>query len=71
MTQPLRLTGNQLREIQNIALGVPYDQRARFLEEVAALLRGKADLGDGSVHRIARAVANRILWDHGRSAATG
>jgi hypothetical protein len=68
MTLPIALTDRQLREVQTIALGVPYHLRARYLEEVAALLRDKGDLGDGMVHRVARAIANRIVWDSGRTA---
>jgi len=67
----IRLSDSQLREIQTIALGVPYDLRARYLQEVATMLRElsqMADLGDGSVHRVARIVANRITWNAGRTA---
>jgi len=71
MTSPIALSDHQLREIQTIALSVPYDLRGLYLQEVATMLRElsqMADLGDGSVHRIARIVANRITWNAGRSA---
>jgi hypothetical protein len=67
MPAPIALSDRQLREIQNIALGVPYDLRGRYLEEVATLLRDKGDLGDGVINRICRAVANQLVWDNGRS----
>jgi hypothetical protein len=67
---PVKLTDNQLREIQLAAAMVPYDLRAAFLEKVMTELRGK-DIGDGLVHRIAYAVARTITWDAERTAAVG
>jgi hypothetical protein len=60
---PIALTDAQLREIQTIALGVPYHLRDAYLQQVAAVLRNKVDLGDGTVNRVARAIANQIRWD--------
>jgi hypothetical protein len=67
---PVKLTDNQLHEIQLAAAMVPYDLRAAFLERVMTELRGK-DLGDGLVHRIAYEVARSITWDADRRAAVG
>jgi hypothetical protein len=47
---------------------VPYDLRALYLQQVAAILRDKAPLGDGVVHRVCRAVAHQITWDAARTA---
>jgi hypothetical protein len=68
MSSPIALSDAQMREIQNVALGVPYELRDRYLTEVAAMLRDKGPLGDGLVHRVCRAIANRIIWDAGRRA---
>ena len=68
MTLPIRLTDAQMREVQQIALGVPYHLRAAYLQEVAAVLRNNGPLGDGLVHRVARAVAHQIAWNAARSA---
>jgi len=50
---------------------VPFDLRQAFLELVAAELRGREILGDGTVHRVACEVARTIAWDAERTAATG
>jgi hypothetical protein len=68
MTVPIALTDAQLREIQTIALGVPYDLRGAYLQGVADVLRDKGPLGDGVVHRVCRAVAHTIIWDAARTA---
>jgi hypothetical protein len=65
---PIALTDEQLREIQAIALGVPYHLRDAYLQQVAAVLRDKDHLGDGVIHRVARAIANQIRWDATRTA---
>jgi hypothetical protein len=65
---PLRLSDRQLREIQTIALGVPYHLRDAYLQEVASVLRDKGPLGDGIVHRTARAIAAQIRWNAARTA---
>jgi hypothetical protein len=64
---PIRLTDEQMREVQQAAAIVPYDLRQTFLERLALELRDK-DLGDGLVHRVAHAVARDITWTAGRTA---
>jgi hypothetical protein len=63
---PIRLTDEQMREVQQAAAIVPHDLRQAFLERLALELRDK-DLGDGLVHRTAYAVARSIVWDTGRT----
>jgi hypothetical protein len=58
----VRLTDNQLHEVQAAAQMVPWHLRADFLERVAAKLHGQ-DLGDGLVHRIAYEVARTMIWE--------
>jgi hypothetical protein len=65
---PLRLTGNQLREVQAAAQTVPWELRGLYLERLAAELRGHQELGDGLVHRVAYQVAREITWNAGRMA---
>lgn len=65
---PLALSDAQMREIQIIALGVPYHLRGAYFQEVAAMLRNKDHLGDGAIHRVCRAVAHTIIWNTARSA---
>jgi hypothetical protein len=67
---PIRLTDEQMREVQQAAAIVPYNLRQTFLERLALELRGK-DLGDGLVHRAAYQVARSIVWDTGRMAVEG
>jgi hypothetical protein len=64
---PIALTDDQLKEVRQAALTVPYSLRPLFLEQLALELRGK-DLGDGLVHRIAYEVARSIAWTSDRSA---
>jgi hypothetical protein len=64
---PIRLTDEQMREVQQAAAIVPYDLRQTFLERLALELRDK-DLGDGLVHRVAYEVARDITWTAGRTA---
>jgi hypothetical protein len=68
---PIRLTDSQLRELMLAARMVPFDLRQAFLELVAAELRGREILGDGTVHRVACEVARTIARDAERTAATG
>ena len=62
----IRLTDAQLHKLMQAAQTVPYDLRSAFLEQVAAELRGRGNLGDGLVHRIAYEVARSITWNAGR-----
>jgi len=57
----LALTDENLKTLQTVAAPIAPKLRARFLEDVAAACRGKADLGPGEFHRIARACARRIM----------
>jgi hypothetical protein len=63
----IALTDTQMHELRQASAIVPRELRDRYLTEVAAMLAGK-DLGDGSVRRVCRAIANRIIWDAGRRA---
>jgi len=60
---PIALTDTQLRELMQAANMVPWDLRDAFLERVAAEIRGREILGDGTVHRVACEVACTIAWD--------
>jgi len=68
---PIALTDIQLREVQHAAQIVPHDLRSVYLERLAGELRGKTDLGDGEIHRLAYRVAREIVWDAGRTTAVG
>jgi hypothetical protein len=64
---PIALTDRQMAELRQAAETVPYELRERYLERVAARLRGQ-DLGDGVIHRVAFEVAREMIWDAGRRA---
>ena len=66
----IALTDSELRELMQAASPVPWDLRDAFLTRVAVELRGKDDLGDGLVHRVAYEIARTIAWDAERSAVT-
>jgi hypothetical protein len=66
----IAFTDTQLRELMQAANMVPWDLRDAFLTRVAAELRGKDDLGDGLVHRVAYEIARTIAWDAERPAMT-
>jgi hypothetical protein len=65
---PVCLTDRQLHEVKQAALTVPYDLRPVYLERVAAALCGQ-EIGDGTVHRVAYAIARAIVWDTGQAAS--
>jgi hypothetical protein len=59
MPQPLRLTDSQIAHIFGACRPLRVEDRDPFLQEVAALLAGIADPGDGDVARAIRAVQRR------------
>jgi hypothetical protein len=65
---PLRLTDDQLSAIFAAARPLPVERRDAFLQEVASLLRGAAEVGPGTVHR-AIAQAQRAYFDPPQLAA--
>jgi hypothetical protein len=67
----IALTDTELAEIMQAARLVPFGLRQVYLERVAAELRAREILGDGTVHRVACEVASTIAWDAERTAATG
>jgi len=68
---PIALTDIQLREVQQAAHLVPRDLCSVYLERLADELRGRDDLGDGEMHRLASKIAREIVWYAGRSAEVG
>jgi hypothetical protein len=56
---PLRLTDSQITHIFAAARPLAVQDRDPFLQEVASLLAGVADPGDGDVARAIRAVQRR------------
>jgi hypothetical protein len=65
----IALNDSELAEIMQAARLVPFDLRQVYLERVAAELRGREVLGDGTVHRVAYEVARTIAWDAERAAS--
>jgi hypothetical protein len=59
---PLRLTDSQITHIFAAARPLAVRDRDPFLQEVASLLQGIPDPGDGDVARAIRAVQRRH-WD--------
>jgi hypothetical protein len=47
---PLRLSDSELDAVMSAARPLPVDRRDAFLQDVAALLRGR-EVGPGTVHR--------------------
>jgi hypothetical protein len=68
---PIALTDIQLREVQQAAQMVPWALRRVYLERLAGELRGKNDLGDGEIPRLAYKIAREIAWNVERTAAIG
>jgi hypothetical protein len=58
---PLRLTDSQITSIFAAARPLAVQDRDPFLQEVAALLAGIADPGDGDVSRAIRATQRRFF----------
>jgi hypothetical protein len=56
---PLRLTDSQITAIFAAARPLAVQDRDPFLQEVASLLAGIPDPGDGDVHRAIRALQRR------------
>ena len=47
---PIRLSNSELDAVMTAAKPIPVDRRNAFLQDVAALLRGR-EVGPGTVHR--------------------
>jgi hypothetical protein len=60
---PIRLTDDQLTELMRLAQPLAPQCRDIFLRILAHELRGKRDVGDGELHRIASEVirTNRLF----------
>jgi hypothetical protein len=59
MPQPLRLTDSQITHIFAAARPLAVQDRDPFLQDVASLLAGIADPGDGDVARAIRTVQRK------------
>ena len=57
----LALSDAQLKMVMDAAAPLYPNDRSKFLEDVADLLRGRASLGDGEIHRVIRD-AQRRHW---------
>ena len=59
---PVALTDSQITTIMQLARALLPDQRARFLEMVAAkLARRSGDVGDGVIYRLCRELQRELL----------
>jgi hypothetical protein len=58
---PLRLTDAELDAVLTAAQPIPPNRRGAFLQHMADALRGCAEVGSGTVHRV---VAKITLADH-------
>jgi hypothetical protein len=60
---PIRLTDNQLTELMRLAAPLAPPCRAVFLRILAHEFRGRADVGDGELFRVARETiqANKLF----------
>ena len=58
---PIRLTDDELSAVLAAARPIPVERRDAFLQDVAALLRGR-EVGPGTVHR-AIEQAQRVHFD--------
>jgi hypothetical protein len=63
----LALSDECMGLILQLAKPLARTDRGRFLRDVAARLRGEAEVGPGSIARVAREIQRRYL--HGTSAA--
>jgi hypothetical protein len=63
VSTPIRLSDDQLAELMRLAQPLAPPCRDAFLRILAHELRGKPDVGDGELHRIASDVirANRLF----------
>jgi hypothetical protein len=53
---PLRLTDEQLTAIMKLARPLQPQCRTAFMEILSHILRGRADVGDGELHRVCRQI---------------
>jgi hypothetical protein len=59
---PLALSDEQLDAVLRAARPLRVADRDAFLQEVAAVLQGRTDIGDGDIHR-AIVTAQKRHWD--------
>jgi hypothetical protein len=62
MPHPIRLTDSQLDAVLAAARPLRVADRDAFLQDVAAALQGRSEIGDGDIHRAVQA-AQRKFWD--------
>jgi hypothetical protein len=68
---PLQLNDDEMKILRRLAEPIDQQRRPQFLEEVAAELeasRQAGEIGEGAVHRVARALQRRF-WDPPQEAA--
>jgi hypothetical protein len=59
---PIRLTDEQMDAVFRAARPLRVEDRDGFLQEVARALQGRAEIGDGDIHRAVQ-TAQRKFWD--------